>query len=127
MFSLHTDDVLKAVSPASEEELNQGRTHSAHEHESIVLQYKELIREQVTLLDYGSSKLLGYIRSTPYGLYPISEMTGIIVNYILLGDVRGPLHDIAIWLKRFRPYRRLRTVKKLMESMTLRIHVEFHT
>ena len=41
------DEVLKAVSHGNEDEEGQGRVHSAHEHDSIVLKYKELIREQV--------------------------------------------------------------------------------
>lgn len=42
------DDVLKAVSPVQENETDSGtKSSNLYQHESIVLQYKELIREQV--------------------------------------------------------------------------------
>ena len=43
-----TDEVLTSVSSDDETEASLKQAHSAHEHDSIVMQYKELIREQVS-------------------------------------------------------------------------------
>ena len=47
-YVVFTDEVLKSASQGHEDEEGQGRGHSAHEHDKIVLKYKELIREQVS-------------------------------------------------------------------------------
>ena len=46
------EELLKAVSPTSEvEQDTKSKSQSVQEHESIVLQYKELIREQDSQLN----------------------------------------------------------------------------
>lgn len=66
LYLLHTGVITKAVHKSSEEEKKEEEVKKTLEqHDNIVTQYKELIREQVD----GPNKLTQYTQVGPFSLF----------------------------------------------------------
>lgn len=85
------DDVLKAVSPVQEPELE--KKQSVEQHDSIVEQYKKLIREQVRS-GSGSGQAVGQVRQcfrsgTGSGQALGQGFRGQVIHRVGLGVLRS--------------------------------------